>query len=158
MDGEIIFNIDVMLAKRKMSVTELTVHKRSLPFAQGALRLASYARTAASTNRFVVKSFKRGGRGIAHLAEDMRCQALCKAFALEFNCYLKEEYTIDFITTMGLQNKIQSTSPRRYMSLEPFIEGKYIKYNSNAGYVKDKNQQDPFNDAAQAFSHFTFVL
>jgi hypothetical protein len=60
----------------KMSTTELTIHKRSWPFAQGAMRVASYARTAASTNRFVVKSFKLGGKRLAHLAEDMRCQAL----------------------------------------------------------------------------------
>jgi hypothetical protein len=56
-----------------MGITELTIHKRSRPFAQGAMRVASYARTAASTNRFVVKSFKRGGKRLAYLAEDMRC-------------------------------------------------------------------------------------
>lgn len=42
------------------------------------------------------------------------------------------------------------------MSLEPFIEGTYVKYNSNSGYVNQNNPDDRFNEAAQAFSHFTF--
>jgi len=41
------------------------------------------------------------------------------------------------------------------LSLEPFIEGAYVKYNNNCGYVKD-NSKDRFNQAAQTFSHFTF--
>src|SRR5437667_3680730 len=41
------------------------------------------------------------------------------------------------------------------MSLELFIEGAYVKYNNNCGYVNEDND-DRFNQAAQAFSHFTF--
>ena len=89
----------------KLSVMQLAVRRRPRPFAEGALRQAFYARTAFSTNRFVVKSFKAGGKNIAHLAEDMRCQALCKAFALEFNALAGEDYSIDFIVTTCLQAK-----------------------------------------------------
>ncbi|KAF2269180.1 hypothetical protein CC78DRAFT_529421 [Lojkania enalia] len=142
----------------KMSVTELTIRKRSLPFAQGSQRVASYARTANSSNRFVVKSFKRGGKRLAHLAEDMRCQALCKAFALEFNTFSGEEHPIDFIVTTCLKGRsgTGSASGDDCLSLEPFIEGTYIKYNNNSGYVNNDNPEDRFNQAAQAFSHFTF--
>ena len=42
------------------------------------------------------------------------------------------------------------------MSLEPFIEGSYIKHNNNCGYVNNETPNDWFNQAAQAFSHFTF--
>jgi hypothetical protein len=139
-----------------MSITELIINKRSRPFAQGAMRVASYARTAASTNRFVVKSFKAGGKRLAHLAEDMRCQALCKAFALEFKALSGEERSIDFIVTTCLKGKSGKTSGDECMSLEPFIEGTYVKYNNNCGYVNEDNANDPFNQAAQAFSHFTF--
>jgi hypothetical protein len=52
-----------------LSVSELTILKRSMPFAQGAMRIAFYARTVASDNRYVVKSFKRGGKRMAHLVE-----------------------------------------------------------------------------------------
>jgi hypothetical protein len=138
----------------KMSVTDLTIHRRSRPFAQGAVRLASYARTAASTNRFVVKSFKRGGKQLAHFAEDMRAQALCKAFALEFNG-LVDDNQIDFIVTICLKSKSKRASGE-CMSLEPFIEGVYVKYNGNNSWVNDDNPNDPCNQAAQAFSHFTF--
>lgn len=137
-----------------MSTTQLTIHKRSMPFAQGTMRVASYARIAASTSHFVVKSFKKGGKRLAHLAEDMRCQAMCKAFALEFNALSGEE--IDFIVTMCLKGKSEKASGDEYLSLEPFIEGDYVKYNSNSGYVNEDNPNDRFSRAAQAFSHFTF--
>jgi hypothetical protein len=139
----------------KISTTELTIYKRSWPFAQGAIRVATYACTAASTNRLVVKSFKRGGKQLPHLIEDMRCQALCKAFALEFNALLGEEYSIDFIMVTCLKPK-GTASGDECMTLEPFIHGTYVKYNSNSGYVNEDNPNDPVNQAAQAFSHFTF--
>ncbi|KFH41594.1 Alpha-protein kinase-like protein [Hapsidospora chrysogenum ATCC 11550] len=133
---------------------ELTIRKRSRPFAQGAMRTASYARTASSDGRFVVKSFRqhRGARRLAHLAEDMRIQTLCKGFALEFNALTRDEHSIDFIVTACLR------AGKAYTSLEPYIEGTYVKYNNNSGYV---NHDIPagdaeFNQAAQAFSHFTF--
>jgi hypothetical protein len=140
----------------KISTTELTIRKRARPFAQGAMRLASYARTAASTNRLVVKSFKKGGKRLADLAEDMRCQALCKAFALEFNAMLGEKYSVDFIVVTCLKPKSAAAGGDECMSLEPFIEGKYVKYNSNCGFVNEAHPTDPFHQAAQAFSHFTY--
>ncbi|KAL2135943.1 hypothetical protein VTI74DRAFT_6171 [Chaetomium olivicolor] len=42
-----------------INTTDLTVHMRDQPFAQEATRVAAYARSAASRNRLVVKSFKR---------------------------------------------------------------------------------------------------
>ncbi|PMD33427.1 hypothetical protein L207DRAFT_518190 [Hyaloscypha variabilis F] len=142
----------------KLSVTQLTIHARSKPFAQGSVRLASYARTAASTSKFVVKSFKDDSKMLAHVAEDMRIQALCKAFALEFNGLLNIEPPIDFIMTTCLQTKAKVGSEGGCLSIEPFIDGEYIKYNNNSMFVKEDSPDDPdpFNQIAQAFSHFTF--
>lgn len=142
----------------KLSVAQLTIHARSKPFAEGSVRVASYARTAASTSKFVVKSFKDDSKMLAHLAEDMRIQALCKAFALEFNGLLKIEPPIDFIVTTCLQSKAKLGSEGGCLSLEPFIDGEYIKYNNNSMFVKEDppDEPDPFNQIAQAFSHFTF--
>jgi hypothetical protein len=140
----------------RMNIVELTIHKRSRPFAQGAMRVAFYARTAASTDKFVVKSFRREGKQFAHVAEGMRCQALCKAFALEFNALSGEEHSIDFIVTTCLKGRSRMASGGECMSLEPFIEGTYIKYNNNCSYVNEDIPNDRFNQAAQAFSHFTF--
>ncbi|KEZ45674.1 hypothetical protein SAPIO_CDS1444 [Scedosporium apiospermum] len=139
----------------KITTTNLTIHMRSRPFDQGAIRFASYARTEASTNKLVVKTFKDGGKKkLAHLVEDMRCQALCKAFAFEFNALLKLEYSLDFVIAACLKPKGPGSSGK-LMSLEPFIKGNYIKYSSNFGFVADL-PGDKINMAAQAFSHFTF--
>ena len=136
-----------------LSALELTIHKRQKPFAQGAMRVAYYARTPASVNHYVVKSFKGGG-SLADLATDMRCQALCKAFAFEFNTLVEDKYSIDFIVTACCKERKASSDA--CLSLEPFIEGNYIKYNNNASYVNEEIPYDPSNQAAQAFSHFTF--
>jgi hypothetical protein len=139
----------------KITTTNLTIHMRSRPFDQGAIRFASYARTEASTNKLVVKTFKDGGKKkLAHLVEDMRCQALCKAFAFEFNALLKLEYSLDFVIAACLKPKGPGGSGK-LMSLEPFIKGNYIKYSSNFGWVADL-PGDKINMAAQAFSHFSF--
>jgi hypothetical protein len=135
---------------------QLTVRRRPRPFAEGALRQAFYARTAFSTNRFVVKSFKKDGKHIADLAEDMRCQAMFKAFALEFNALVGECHSIDFIVTTCLQAMTSMGLSDEYISLEPFIEGTYVKYNGNNSYINTEIAEDPINQAAQAFSHFTF--
>jgi hypothetical protein len=140
----------------KICTTDLTIHKRSRSFAQGSMRLASYARTTASTNRLVVKSFKRGGKDLMHFADDMRCQALCKAFALEFNPLVGKDHSIDFTVAACLKPKSGKAPADNCMALEPFIDGKYVKYNSNSGWVNEENTESLSNQAAQAFSHFTF--
>ena len=140
----------------KISTTELTIRKRSQPFAQGAMRVAAYAQTSASTNQLVVKSYKRDGKRLADLAEDMRCQALCKAFALEFNSMLSERYSVDFVVVTCLEPKSSADFNGECMSLEPLLQGEYVKYNSNCGYVNHEQPDDPFHHAAQAFSHFSF--
>ncbi|KAK8040861.1 hypothetical protein PG994_013868 [Apiospora phragmitis] len=105
-------------------VQHLTIQTRSMPFGQGAMRTASYARTEAGKDRFVVKAFKKSGIKIAHLAEDMRIQALCKAFALEFNALVGKRYSIDFMVTAALQVESSSTYAKSgCISLEPFIQG-----------------------------------
>lgn len=154
----------------KFSVLELNLRKHRIPFAKGALRLASFARTNYSTNRYVIKEYKDDGdsndservrsRTMAHLAEDMRSQALSKAFALEFNSLLADspEYAIDFVVTSCFKCNDTRGRVGKCMSIEPFLDGEFVKYNGNAGYAnKDaKLAGNPSNQAAQAFSHFTF--
>lgn len=140
----------------KIKTTNLTIHRRRRPFAQGANRVTAYARSDASRNRLVVKSYKRRGKKLAHLLGDMRCQALCKAFALEFNSMVSEQYSLDFIVVTSLTPKSALGDAESCLSLEPLIDGEYVKYNSNAGYVCPDHESDPVHMAAQAFSHFTF--
>ena len=118
----------------RMTTSHLTIRKRSQPFAQGAMRVAHYARTASSTNRFVVKAYKKNGKRLAHLAEDMRSQALCKAFALEFNGLAGESRPIDFVVTTCFRDKRGRSSNNECMSLEPYLEGAYTKYSNNSKF------------------------
>ncbi|CAK7226544.1 hypothetical protein SBRCBS47491_006267 [Sporothrix bragantina] len=152
----------------RISTNDLIIHRRTKPFAQGALRLASYARTQESTNPLVVKTFKADGKRLADLTEDMRMQALCKAFALEFNSLVaNEEHSLDFIVVTCLQPIAAEAGSgsggdggdedkTECMSLEPMLlNGRYVKYNNNCGSVNHDNGSD-VSKAAQAFSHFTF--
>jgi len=164
--------LDDMLASDSnipITATDLTIRKRSRPFAQGSMRVASYARTSASSSPLVVKSFKRDGKNLAHLADDMRCQVLCKAFALEFNARLalipdNDLPPLDFVVATCLRPKPSALSSSlisekdKCLSLEPFMDGKYVKYNSNSGYVNEEldASSDRLHHAAQAFSHFTY--
>jgi hypothetical protein len=142
----------------RLGYLRLTIHWRSKAFAQGAMRAASYARTAHSSSQFVTKAFKEGGKGMAHVVEDMRSQALCKAFALEFNALVDTEHMLDFIVTTCLDGS-RLDGRGDCISLEPYIGGKYVKYNNNCGWVsseEDDAEHVTANVAAQAFSHFTF--
>jgi hypothetical protein len=139
----------------RLVFAKLAVKARSKPFAQGAVRLASYARPESTTSKFVLKSFIESDVvGHVEAVEDMRMQALCKAFALEFNGLAKPDPPIDFITTLCLEDR-SGTRGSGNLSLEPFIEGDYVKYNSNGPWVLE-DDSNPFNETAQAFSHFTF--
>ncbi|KAI0426595.1 kinase-like domain-containing protein [Xylaria sp. FL1042] len=63
------------------------------------------------------------------------------------------KYWLDFVVTAALQPLSETGA---CISIEPFIDGDYVKYNSNSGYVNEDLSEDPCNQAAQAFSHFTF--
>ena len=56
---------------------------------------------------------------------------------------------VDFIQTYVIEMINREGSP--LYSVEHLIDGKYIKYNSNSGYVSELKRLTP-----QAFSHFTF--
>jgi len=76
-------------------------------------------------------------------------------FALEFSALVGEDDALDFIVTTCLEARIKSGTDV-CLSLELFIEGTYKKYNNNAGWVYDDDPDNPINQSAQAFSHFTF--
>ncbi|KAI0881240.1 uncharacterized protein GGS22DRAFT_181772 [Annulohypoxylon maeteangense] len=136
------------------SFIKLVIDARSTPFSQGGLRTTAYARTPVSTDHFVVKSLKEKSHEFAKLAEHMECQAMCKEFAVEFNALLDPKYSIDFVISTALTSKASVGIESECISLEPHINGPYVKYNDPYTYVNPN--ENPSNDAAQAFSHFTF--
>lgn len=56
---------------------------------------------------------------------------------------------VDFFQTYIIEFRGREGSP--LYCVEHLIEGEYIKYNSNSGFVSDMNRLTP-----HAFSHFTF--
>lgn len=149
---------DMMLSDDNiiMGPVELSLRWRSKPFSNGATRQASYARTEASTDRFVVKSPLKSSTKMVHLVEDMRCQALCRAFALEFNGLVGYGFSLNFIVTICFEGKEKVRSDADCLSLEPFIPGHYVKYNGNNGWLPEGLEGNDIFKASQAFSHFTY--
>ncbi|RVD86091.1 uncharacterized protein DFL_004385 [Arthrobotrys flagrans] len=116
--------------------------------ADGVMSMTAYARSAASRNWLVIKPFKRGGKTFIDLVDDMCSQALCKAFALEFNALVSEKYSLDFILVTCLRPKPDTRNAADFLSLELSIEGDYVRYNSNSGWV-NPSISNPTSQAAQ---------
>ncbi|XP_063790520.1 eukaryotic elongation factor 2 kinase isoform X2 [Pseudophryne corroboree] len=81
--------------------------------------------------------------------EDVRLQMEAKLWGEEYNRH-KPPKQVD-IMQMCIIEMIDRPGKPLY-HLEHYIEGKYIKYNSNSGFVRDEN----IRLTPQAFSHFTF--
>lgn len=80
--------------------------------------------------------------------EDTKLQMEAKLCGEEYN-KMNPPKKVDFIQTYVIEMINREGSP--LYSVEHLIDGKYIKYNSNSGYVSELKRLTP-----QAFSHFTF--
>nr|XP_033819325.1 eukaryotic elongation factor 2 kinase isoform X3 [Geotrypetes seraphini] len=81
--------------------------------------------------------------------EDVRLQMEAKLWGEEYNRH-KPPKQVDIVQMCIIEMKSRPGKP--LFHLEHYIEGKYIKYNSNSGFVRDDN----IRLTPQAFSHFTF--
>ncbi|XP_078319080.1 eukaryotic elongation factor 2 kinase-like isoform X2 [Crassostrea virginica] len=80
--------------------------------------------------------------------QDVRLQMDAKVWGEEYNRHNPPK-KVDIFQMYILEFKNRSGQPLYH--LEHFIEGEYIKYNSNSGFVDENLRYTP-----QAFSHFTF--
>uniref|UniRef100_A0A8C9SL44 Eukaryotic elongation factor 2 kinase n=1 Tax=Scleropages formosus TaxID=113540 RepID=A0A8C9SL44_SCLFO len=81
--------------------------------------------------------------------EDVRLQMEAKLWGEEYNRH-RPPKQVDIMQMCILEMTERPGKP--LFHLEHYIEGKYIKYNSNSGFVRDDN----IRLTPQAFSHFTF--
>uniref|UniRef100_A0A672NAP2 Eukaryotic elongation factor 2 kinase n=1 Tax=Sinocyclocheilus grahami TaxID=75366 RepID=A0A672NAP2_SINGR len=81
--------------------------------------------------------------------EDVRLQMEAKLWGEEFNRH-RPPKQVDIMQMCIVEMTGRPGSP--LFHLEHYIEGKYTKYNSNSGFVRDDN----IRLTPQAFSHFTF--
>lgn len=110
--------------------------------------LASQSWSHASN--YVAKSYKDPTVPRQRYFDDVKLQMDAKLWAEIYNRHNPPK-KIDMFQLSILEFVNRPGSP--LFHLEHFIEGKYIKYNSNSGFVDDS---DHMRSTPQAFSHFTF--
>ncbi|XP_063171288.1 eukaryotic elongation factor 2 kinase isoform X2 [Candoia aspera] len=136
---------------------EVLIKMAVQPFGRGAMR--ECFRTKKLSNFLHMQNWKGAFNYVAKryietvnrdvYFEDVRLQMEAKLWGEEYNRH-KPPKQVDIVQTCIIEMKNRPGRP--LFHLEHFIEGKYIKYNSNSGFVRDDN----IRLTPQAFSHFTF--
>ncbi|XP_028561392.2 eukaryotic elongation factor 2 kinase isoform X1 [Podarcis muralis] len=136
---------------------EVLIKMASQPFGRGAMR--ECFRTKKLSNFLHTHNWKGAFNYVAKryietvnrdvYFEDVRLQMEAKLWGEEYNRH-KPPKQVDIVQTCIIEMKNRPGKP--LFHLEHYIEGKYIKYNSNSGFVRDDN----IRLTPQAFSHFTF--
>nr|XP_019607220.1 PREDICTED: eukaryotic elongation factor 2 kinase isoform X1 [Rhinolophus sinicus]XP_019607221.1 PREDICTED: eukaryotic elongation factor 2 kinase isoform X1 [Rhinolophus sinicus] len=136
---------------------EVLIKMASQPFGRGAMR--ECFRTKKLSNFLHTQQWKGASNYVAKryielvdrdvYFEDVRLQMEAKLWGEEYNRH-KPPKQVDIMQMCVVELKERPGKP--LFHLEHYIEGKYIKYNSNSGFVRDDNVRL----TPQAFSHFTF--
>ncbi|XP_052761871.1 eukaryotic elongation factor 2 kinase-like isoform X2 [Mya arenaria] len=144
-------------ALRKAWLTdEVKVKMEKKPFNRGAMRecfrlkkLSSYvgAESWNHTHNFVAKRYMEAVERDVYF-QDVKLQMDAKLWGEEYSRHNPPK-KVDIFQMYILEFKNRPDSPLYHC--EHLIEGNYIKYNSNSGFVDAKLRNTP-----QAFSHFTF--
>ncbi|KAG9333667.1 hypothetical protein JZ751_010737 [Albula glossodonta] len=101
-----------------------------------------------SASNYVAKRYMEPVARDVYL-EDVRLQMEAKLWGEEYNRH-RPPKQVDIMQMCVIEMTGRPGKP--VFHLEHYIEGKYIKYNSNSGFVRDEN----IRLTPQAFSHFTF--
>ena len=128
------------------------------PFAKGTQRIVYYGIdcTYDPSKKVVFKEFKYLGEGLNKLEsykQQMEVQSVSAFLALEFNKQ-KPRGAKDILFTKVVVISLRDRSRPFYCSQEPLIEGPYVKYNSNNGFVN----KDEYAASLNAFSHWTYQV
>ncbi|XP_030631429.1 eukaryotic elongation factor 2 kinase isoform X2 [Chanos chanos] len=127
------------------------------PFGKGAMRecyrtkkLSNFSHSSnwKSASNYVAKRYMETVDRDVYF-EDVRLQMEAKLWGEEYNRH-RPPKQVDIMQMCVIEMSNRPGKP--LFHLEHYIEGKYIKYNSNSGFVRDEN----IRLTPQAFSHFTF--
>uniref|UniRef100_A0A3B3S4B4 Eukaryotic elongation factor 2 kinase n=1 Tax=Paramormyrops kingsleyae TaxID=1676925 RepID=A0A3B3S4B4_9TELE len=127
------------------------------PFGRGAMRecyrtkkLSNFSHSSnwKSASNYVAKRYMETVSRDVYF-EDVRLQMEAKLWGEEYNRH-RPPKQVDIMQMCVLE--MPERPGKALFHLEHYIEGKYIKYNSNSGFVRDDN----IRLTPQAFSHFTF--
>uniref|UniRef100_A0AAX7SDI9 Eukaryotic elongation factor 2 kinase n=1 Tax=Astatotilapia calliptera TaxID=8154 RepID=A0AAX7SDI9_ASTCA len=141
--------------------TEPCIRYRSdfdfVPFGKGAMRecfrakkLSNFSHSSnwKSASNYVAKRYMETVDRNVYF-EDVRLQMEAKLWGEEYNRH-RPPKQVDIMQMCVVEMTNRPSKP--LFHLEHYIEGKYIKYNSNSGFVRDDN----IRLTPQAFSHFSF--
>ncbi|XP_053094797.1 eukaryotic elongation factor 2 kinase isoform X7 [Pangasianodon hypophthalmus] len=127
------------------------------PFGKGAMRECfrtkklsnfSHSNNWKSASNYVAKRYMETVDRDVYF-EDVRLQMEAKLWGEEYNRH-RPPKQVDIMQMCVVEMTSRPGKP--LFHLEHYIEGHYIKYNSNSGFVRDDN----IRLTPQAFSHFTF--
>uniref|UniRef100_G3NEX6 Eukaryotic elongation factor 2 kinase n=1 Tax=Gasterosteus aculeatus aculeatus TaxID=481459 RepID=G3NEX6_GASAC len=127
------------------------------PFGKGAMRecfrtkkLSNFSHSSnwKSASNYVSKRYMETVDRNVYF-EDVRLQMEAKLWGEEYNRH-RPPKQVDIMQMCVIEMTDRPGKP--LFHLEHYIEGKYIKYNSNSGFVRDEN----IRLTPQAFSHFSF--
>uniref|UniRef100_A0A2P2I7I4 Eukaryotic elongation factor 2 kinase-like n=2 Tax=Hirondellea gigas TaxID=1518452 RepID=A0A2P2I7I4_9CRUS len=135
---------------------EVTIKMETVSFNHGAMRecfrmkkLSNFSHDDWSKAlNYVAKSYMDDTIKRSTYYDDVKLQMDAKLWGEEYNRHNPPK-KVDIFQMAVLELYERPGSPLYHV--EHYIEGKYIKYNSNSGYVSSKIRQTP-----HAFSHFTF--
>lgn len=144
--------------KKKWIQDECVVKLEKQQFANGAMRacfrlkkLSNFVHTSSweHASNYVAKCYMDKEITRERYFDDVKLQMDAKLYAEEYNRHNPPK-KIDMFQVSILEFQNREGSP--LFHLEHYIEGKYIKYNSNSGYVADEFMRS----TPHAFSHFSF--
>uniref|UniRef100_A0A8C6L281 Eukaryotic elongation factor 2 kinase n=1 Tax=Nothobranchius furzeri TaxID=105023 RepID=A0A8C6L281_NOTFU len=136
---------------------QIHIKMASQPFGKGAMRecfrtkkLSNFSHSSnwKSASNYVAKRYMEMVDRDVYF-EDVRLQMEAKLWGEEYNRH-RPPKQVDIMQMCVVEMAQRPGKP--LFHLEHYIEGKYIKYNSNSGFVRDDN----IRLTPQAFSHFTF--
>ncbi|KAK3089352.1 hypothetical protein FSP39_002962 [Pinctada imbricata] len=142
--------------KKTWCKDEVNVKIETKPFNRGAMRqcfrlkkLSTFSRSADwnhACNYVAKKYIENVDRDVYF--QDVKLQMDAKVWGEEYNRHNPPK-KVDIFQMYILEFKDRPGQPLYH--LEHYIEGDYVKYNSNSGFVDENLRYTP-----QAFSHFTF--
>uniref|UniRef100_A0A8C5DW46 Eukaryotic elongation factor 2 kinase n=1 Tax=Gouania willdenowi TaxID=441366 RepID=A0A8C5DW46_GOUWI len=136
---------------------QIHIKMASQPFGKGAMRecfrtkkLSNFSHSSnwKAASNYVAKRYMETVNRDVYF-EDVRLQMEAKLWGEEYNRH-RPPKQVDIMQMCVVEMINRPGQP--LFHLEHYIEGKYLKYNSNSGFVRDDN----LRLTPQAFSHFTF--
>ena len=142
---------------QKWHVDECVLKIDKEAFAHGAMRecfrmkkLSNFSHSndwSRDSNNYVAKSYMEEDTPREMYFDDVKLQMDAKLWGEEFNRHNPPK-KVDIFMMAVIELYERPGAP--LFHVEHYIDGDYIKYNSNSGFVADMRQ------TPQAFSHFTF--